>query len=152
MIKKNIFTKEGYEKLKKKLQGLEEKRKGLVEEMELARQAGDLAENSAYHQIRETVSLVSSQIDKIESQMVNAQIVSGKNGDGVIDIGSKVVVEVESQKKNFEIVGNGEVNPLNGKVSYQSPIGSSLIGKRKGDTLKVKTPSGETEYRIIEIG
>jgi len=130
---------------------LRRKKKRLVEEMELARQEGDLAENSAYHQLRESVDLVSRQINEIEQQMVNAQIVSGRNGNGRVDIGSRVVVETGKKRKMFEIVGNGEADPLTGRVSYRSPVGSSLMGKKKNDIVKIKTPSGETSYRIIEI-
>lgn len=151
MVTQNFFTKDGYRQLQEKLSELQTRRDELSEQMELARQEGDLAENSAYHQLREAVNLVSSQIDDLEGQMTNAKIIENNGGNGTVNIGNKVTVEVSSLKKSFEIVGNGEADPVIGKISYQSPIGASLMGRKKGETVKIRTPTGETEYVIVSI-
>ncbi len=147
---KNILTKRGYTQLKKKLAELKARRAHLVEEMELARQEGDLAENSAYHQLRETVTIVSQQIQELERKLINVEIAES-NSDGRVAVGTRVLVEVNGQKKELEIVGDGETDPLNGKISYQSPIGSRLLGRSQGEVVKIETPSGVVEYRILAV-
>jgi len=147
---KNILTKTGYEQLKKKLAKLKGKRAELVEEMELARQEGDLAENSAYHQLRETVTIVTQQIQDLEKKLANVEIAENNN-DGKVAVGTRVLVEVNGRKRELEIVGNGETDPLNGKISYQSPIGSQLLGRKQGEVVKIETPGGTTEYRILTV-
>ncbi len=147
---KNILTKQGYKELKEKLSELEKERDRLVVDMEAARQEGDLSENSAYHNLRENLTIVRNQIGDLKQRLSNVEITS-KNGDGTIGVGNKVVVEVNGKTKNIQIVGGGEADPLNGKISYQSPIGSCLMGRKKGETVEVETPAGATEYKIIEV-
>lgn len=146
----NKLTKTGFEKLKEKLEGLVLKRKGLVEEMELARQEGDLSENSAYHQLRNTITLITSQIGDLEEKLADVKIVQ-KNNNGLVEIGSLVLVRVGGSEKELEVVGDGEADPLKGRVSYRSPIGASLMGRKKGDSVKIKTPGGVIEYRLLAI-
>ena len=149
---KSVLTAVGLEKLQCQLNLLRKKRARLVEEMEMARQEGDLAENSAYHQLREDVAVVTSQIEDLEDKLAGAKVIDGTGSDtDKVDIGNKVKVEVNSIVRNFEIVGDGEADPLNGKTSYQSPIGSGLLGKKKGYLVKIETPGGMIEYRILEI-
>lgn len=147
---KNILTKTGYQQLKKKLARLKSKRSKLVEEMELARQEGDLAENSAYHQLRETVTIITQQIEELERKLTNVEIAEDSD-DGKVSVGSRILVEVNGKERKLEIVGDGETDPLNGKISYQSPIGSQLLGRSQGEVVKVETPSGIVEYRILAI-
>lgn len=147
---KNILTKTGYEQLKKKLTKLREKRIKMVKEMELARQEGDLAENSAYHQLRETVTIISQQIQDLEEKLANVKIVKS-NDDGTVAVGSRVLIEINGQRRELEIVGDGEADPLGGKISYQSPIGGQLLGRKQGEVVKIKTPAGIVEYRILAV-
>jgi len=147
---KNILTKKGYQQLKKKLAELKARRAQLVAEMELARQEGDLAENSAYHQLRETVTIVSQQIENLERKLADVEIVEAKT-NGQVGVGSRVLVEVRGQQKELEIVGDGESDPLNGKISYQSPIGARLLGRQAGELVAIETPGGKVEYRILKV-
>lgn len=147
---KNILTKTGYRRLKQKLARLKSKRSRLIEEMELARQEGDLAENSAYHQLRETVTIITQQIQELEEKLADVEIAEN-SGNGKVAVGSRLLVEVNGKKKKLEIVGDGETDPLNGKISYQSPIGSQLLGRNQGEVVKIETPSGVIEYRILAI-
>lgn len=147
---KNILTKQGYKNLKKKLRELKLERDRLVKDMEAARQEGDLSENSAYHNLRENLTIVRNQIGDLKQRLSNVEI-SEKNGDGTVGVGNKVVVEVNGKTRKMQIVGGGEADPLKGKVSYESPIGSSLLDHKQGETVKVKTPRGTSEYKIIEV-
>jgi transcription elongation factor GreA len=147
---KNILTKEGYKQLKQKLRDLEKERDRLVTDMEEARQEGDLSENSAYHNLRENLTIVRNQIGDIKQRLANATI-SEKNGNGKVGVGNKVIVEVNGKEKVLQVVGGGEADPLKGKISYQSPIGSSLLNHKKGDSVQVDTPQGTNEYKIIEV-
>jgi len=147
---KNILTKRGYKKLKKKLRQLEKERDRLVEDMEAARQEGDLSENSAYHNLRENLTIVRNQIGDLEQRLANVEITK-KNGDGTVGVGNKVTVEVNEKTKDIHLVGGGEADPLAGKISYESPIGASLIGHKKGETVEVETPAGKSMYKIVEV-
>jgi len=147
---KNILTKRGYKKLKKKLRQLEKERDRLVKDMEAARQEGDLSENSAYHNLRENLTIVRNQIGDLEQRLANVEITK-KNGDGTVGVGNKIKVEVNGKTKDIHLVGGGEADPLAGKISYESPIGASLIGHKKGETVEVETPAGKSMYKIVDV-
>jgi len=121
-----------------------------VGEMEAARQEGDLSENSAYHQLREDVAVVTTQLAEVEEKLMGAEVVE-KVTNGTIDIGSKVRVQINGLVKNLEIVGDGEADPMTGKTSYQSPLGACLIGKKKGETIEIEAPAGKIQYLVLEI-
>ncbi|MFH1561395.1 MAG: GreA/GreB family elongation factor [Patescibacteria group bacterium] len=147
----NTITATGYEALKEKLNQLKVRRSVLVKDMDLARQEGDLAENSAYHQLREDVVIITQRIDELTRKIDGAKIVEVSNGT-TVGVGSKVVVEIAEKSRQFEIVGDGEADPLNGRISHQSPIGVKLMGKKAGDVVKIETPAGLTEYRVVKVG
>jgi len=146
----SILTQTGLEKLKRERERLKKKRARLVKEMEAARQEGDLSENSAYHQLREDVAVVTTQIAEIEEKLMGAEVVE-RTTNGTVDIGSKVKVKINGLIKELEIVGDGEADPLSGKTSYQSPLGACLIGKKKGETVEIEAPAGKIQYLILEI-
>ena len=145
-----LLTKKGYEALKKKLAALQKKRAKLVEEMELARQEGDLAENFAYHQLRETVAIANQEIEELEKKLAQAKVVASGAAD-VVGVGSRVTIEVDGQERVIEIVGDGESDPLKGKVSYQTPLGKALLGKKPGEGIVLETPGGRKEYRVVRV-
>jgi transcription elongation factor GreA len=145
-----ILSKQGYKNLKKKLKELKKEQERLVEDMEAARQEGDLSENSAYHNLRESVTLVRNQIGDLEQKLANVEI-RDKEDNGSVGFGSTVKVKVNGDTKTIQVVGDGEADPLKGKISYKSPIGQGLVGKKKGQTATIETPGGEKEYTILEI-
>lgn len=147
---KTILSKKGYKKLKQKLKDLKTERDRLVEDMEEARQEGDLSENSAYHNLRESLTIVRNQIGDLDQKLVNAEIRS-KEKNGAVGFGTEIKVKVNGGEKTIQIVGDGEANPLKGKISYRSPIGQGLIGKNEGQSAKIETPNGEIEYKVLEI-
>ncbi|MBI2048124.1 MAG: transcription elongation factor GreA [Parcubacteria group bacterium] len=150
---KTYLSKEKLEDLKKELEYLKtEKRKEVAESLEYARSLGDLSENAEYQEAGRLQTEVEDRIAAIETLLRSAIIVSDYKG-GVINIGSTVVVEKESDhiQKTYRIVGSEEADMLKGKISNRSPLGAGLIGKKKGDTTSVKTPSGEISYRIVSV-
>ena len=117
-----------------------------------ARQMGDLSENAEYHAAREELAWVQSRILEIKNILDNAEIISSnsKKTDSV-QIGSKILVKINDKEKEYQIVGAQEADPLNGKISNESPLGSSFLGKEKGDQIEVEVPAGIQKYKILKI-
>lgn len=113
---------------------------------------GDISENSEYDTAISEKELIESRISEIEEFMTNVQIIEddGKGGSE-IRYGSKVTIEKEGQKYDLTIVGSGEVDILNNTISFESPLGSAIKGKKKGDVVKVKADSGRYEVKIISV-
>lgn len=152
MTQKRLMTKEGLAKLEKSLAKLEGQRPKAVQRVEAARQMGDLRENSEYHAAREDLALLEAQIDELAEILANSQIVAAKaNGNSSIGLESQVVVAQNGNKLTYQLVGEHESDPLQGKISYASPLGQALMDKKVGDKVIAKTPAGEVEYKIISI-
>ncbi len=143
-------NKEALEKEFKELSGL--KRKEIISAVEYAKSLGDLSENAEYHAAREAQGKLEDRIQQIEYTLKYGQVVE-RSSDGSITVGSTVVVtkEGETNTRTFVIVGSEETDMLSGKISYKSPIGQSLQGKKKGDTVIVVTPKGDTQYKIVSV-
>lgn len=151
MTREIKVTKVGFEKLKNELDDLiKNKRPAVIARIARAREFGDLSENSEYDDARDEQSFIEGRIEEIESILKRAQIVSGPHSDS-IGIGSTVKVEVESGHEIYQIVGSTESDPINNKISAESPLGNALIGAKKDEEVKVKTPGGEVIYKIVEI-
>ena len=154
--KKEVYlTKEKLEKLKKELEGLiKVKRPDVMARIKEARSLGDLKENAEYHSAREEQSFIEGKIEELEYMVKNAKIIaeSGKVKNK-IDIGCKVACQIEGtkNKREFVIVGSAEVDVASGKISNESPIGMALIGKKVGDVIEVKAPSGTIRYKVLSI-
>lgn len=144
------FTKEGYEKILAEEKKLTGDRVLAVEDLAKARAMGDLSENGYYKAAREKLASIDSRIRRVKLMIKYAKVIEKKEGD-MIDFGSKVKVKVKGREREFEIVGKEESNPEEGKISNISPIGKALLGKKKGDKVKVKIPVGEVEYEVIEV-
>lgn len=150
-IMAEFITQEGLEKLKKELNYLKKiKRKEIAQKLKQAASFGDLRENFAYHQAKEEQAFVEGRIIELEKIIAQAKIIEKKKTD-VVEIGSKVILSDNKRTIEIEIVGSKEANPLDGKISFSSPLGEALLGKREGQKVIVKTPKGEIEYRIIKI-
>jgi transcription elongation factor GreA len=153
MAAKEYLTKEKFEELQKELQVLKtEKRKQIAEELEYAKSLGDLSENAEYHEAREDQAALEDRIAQVESILANADIVAVHHSN-VVDIGSKVTVAKKGSKDQrvFIIVGSEEIDTIAGKISFKSPIGQVLLGKKKGEECEVKTPGGDVVYTIVSI-
>ncbi len=149
---KKCFTKEGLEKLKKELSYLEkEKRKEVADKLKHAASFGDLSENSAYDDAKSEQNILETRIAKLRETIKDAQVVESKDGKSFVQIGSKVEIEVGGEKKIIEIVDGAEADPIKGRMSCESPMGKAVLGKKKGDVSRMKTPSGEKKIKIIDI-
>lgn len=128
------------------------RRKEILEALEYAKSLGDLSENAEYHQTREDQGKLEARIVKIEQILQSSQTVKGGGGE-VIEIGSKVVVQKDgnSENKTYVIVGSEEADMKAGKISNRSPFGEALFGKKKGDDVSFKTPSGSASYKIVNV-
>lgn len=141
------------EKLKEELRDLKTvKRRELADRIEAAKALGDLSENAEYHEAKDALGFVEGRILEIEDLLKHAQVIEHTAGEGTnVRVGSTVKVLVNGKEKTFEIVGSNEADPLSGKISNESPIGTALLGAHVGDKVNVKTPSGVTVYEVLEI-
>ena len=151
-MKKIQLTSIGFENLTNELKELENiKRPQVVDRLQKARAMGDLSENSEYSAAREELELIEGRIFEIKQILKNAEVVQTNNQKASVQIGSSVVVEINGKKEKFEIVGEFEANPMEKKLSHNSPIGQALIGKKPGDWVEVEVPAGKIRYKIVEI-
>ncbi len=153
MINKELITKERKAELEAELHRLESiERKEIIEALEFAKSLGDLSENAEYHQAREAQGKLEDRVSDIKRILKTAEVVSHRKGDR-IEVGSNVVVQKkgEKTKKEFIIVGEGEADMAAGKISYQSPLGSALFGKKKGEKALFEGPAGVVEYSILDV-
>lgn len=151
MSKETLLTKQGLEKLKENLKKLKEKRKVISERISIAREYGDLSENSEYDDARNEQSFVEGKIQDLEEMIKTSKVVAKTNSSDKIEMGSVVTLKADSDTFSYEIVGANESDPASGKISAESPLGFSLIGKAKGEKVEIKTPGGTTSYQIIEV-
>lgn len=149
------MTKEGKLKLEQELENLKTvKRKDVVERIKIARSFGDLSENSEYDSAKEEQAFVEGRITTLENMIRNAKIIEESELDSdTVSLGKTVTfVELpDGDEETYSIVGSAEADPFEGKISNDSPIAKSLIGKRVGDEVTVQTPGGEMNVRIVTI-
>lgn len=148
-----LLSKEKFEELTRELDELRTKRrKEVAEQLEYARSLGDLSENAEYQEAREMQGAVEDRIAKLESVLKNARIVQGVKTDSV-SMGSTVTVQKigGDEKHVYIIVGAEETNMFEGKISYHSPLGSALLGKKKHDEFSFHTPRGTQKYKILKV-
>jgi len=146
------ITKAGLETLKKELDGLVNvKRPKLVERLSYARSQGDLAENSDYTYAKEDLEFMDGRISELEEVLKNAKVVLSKGKNGGVAVGTTVTVKINGGKSVFEIVGEWEADPVNKKISHESPLGKALVGKKVGEKAEVEAPAGKVIYEILEI-
>jgi transcription elongation factor GreA len=147
------LTEEKFQEIKKELEYLKtEKRREVAEHLEYSKRLGDLSENAEYHEAREEQAGVEDRINHLESVINKAVIVDGQHGD-VVGVGDTVRVKKvgDGEVKVYKIVGSEEADSAQGKVSNMSPLGSALIGKKKGESFSFKTPKGQATYVLESI-
>lgn len=149
------LTQEGFEELKAELEELENvKLPAAITRVAEAREYGDLSENSEYHDARDDKNLIETRIEEIKSVLERAEVVKNTRSKQVVGMGSKVTVvlkDKKAKKKTIQIVGEYEADPASGKVSSASPLGSALMGHKKGDEVTYDAPAGEITYVIEDI-
>jgi transcription elongation factor GreA len=150
---KKLFrlTQEGVDELKLELKGLVGQRSGVAERIKQARELGDLSENAEYQTAREEQDRLESRISELEQVLHNVQIIKKPKSNGEVKLGNVAHVKAANGKtRQFQVVGTMEADPLNGKISDESPIGKILMGKKVGDKVVLKN-SPNTTYKINSI-
>lgn len=149
------MTQEGKAKLEQELENLKTvKRKEVVERIKIARSFGDLSENSEYDSAKEEQAFVEGRITTLENMIRNAKIITEDEMKGdAVSLGSTVTfIELpDGEEETYSIVGSAEADPFEGKISNDSPIAKSLIGKKVGEEVSVQTPGGEMSVKITSI-
>lgn len=156
MTQKHVFlTPEGLIKLENELDiSKTVRRKEIASRIKTALDFGDLSENSEYDQAKNEQAQLEERIAKLETMLRNAKLIDeDETTTDVVSIGSKVVVnDLEyDEEMEYVIVGSAEADPFEGKISNESPLGSSLLGKKPGDQVEVKVPDGSIKYEILKI-
>lgn len=153
--KKYVMTYEGVKKLEDELEHLKTvKRKEITEKIKVALSFGDLSENAEYDEAKNEQAFVEGRIVQLENMLKNATIVDESEiSTDIVSIGSIVKVKDYEFDEEVEyiIVGSAEADPLNNKISNESPVGSGLVGKKVGDVIEIQVPDGVSKYEILGI-
>jgi len=148
-----LVTKEGLKKLKEELNFLEhDRRKEIANRLQEAISYGDLSENSEYQEAKEEQAFVEGRIAELAKKIKYAKIISDQHS-GKVNLGS--VIELKNltlkENENYTVVGVTEVDPFEGRISNESPLGKAVIGKRKNDKFSIKAPAGVFEYKVLKV-
>jgi transcription elongation factor GreA len=152
----NYLTKEKFDELTAELENLKTvRRREIAEQLEYARSLGDLSENAEYEEARNLQAASEDRIRTIEEQLSHARIIEHAKGgrSGVVSLGHFVTIQKQGEKEEhtYEIVGSAEANMQEHKISHLSPLGSALMGKKKGELFTFDTPKGSQKYKIVNI-
>ncbi len=150
MKKQFRLTQEGVDELKTELASAVAKRTAIADAIRSAREMGDLSENAEYQTARQEQERNEARISELENILQSVEIIKKPAGGHKVQLGSKVKLK-NSTIKEFQVVGTVEADPLNGKISDESPIGQALLGKKVGDSVEIKTPAETITYQIVEI-
>ena len=147
-----IISQEGYDKLEKELAYLKNiKRREIADRIQKAKDMGDLSENAEYSEAKDAQAFNDGRIAELNSMIKNLTVVQNVNGKDVVGMGSKVKAQINGSTKEFTIVSFNEADPLEGKISNESPLGRAFLNKKKGDKVIVNIPKGDVEYEILSI-
>ncbi|NFS07707.1 transcription elongation factor GreA [Clostridium botulinum] len=153
--KKYVMTYEGVKKLEEELEYLKTvKRKEITEKIKVALSFGDLSENSEYDEAKNEQAFAEGRIIQLENMLKNASIVDENEvPKDVVSVGSIVKVKDYEfdEEVQYIIVGSAEADPMNNKISNESPVGNGLIGKKVGDIIEVTVPDGVSKYEILKV-
>ncbi|MFH0905376.1 MAG: transcription elongation factor GreA [bacterium] len=153
-VKELYVSKEGLAKLREELDELKAQRVEITQKIKEAREFGDLSENAEYQEARTKQSFTEGRIEEIETTLKMARVIddSSSRGDGEVTVGSTVVVEGNGRQLTYYLTGSNEASPEEGKISNESPLGQALLGRRTGELVTLKTPDGDREYKVVQVG
>ncbi|SHN10120.1 transcription elongation factor GreA [Gracilibacillus kekensis] len=153
--KEFYMTEEGLQKLENELEYLKiERRQEVVERIKIARDFGDLSENSEYDAAKDEQAFVESRIVQVENMIRNAVIIQDENvSPDIVSLGRTITFQElpDGEEESYTIVGSAEADPFEGKISNDSPIAKSLLGHSIGEEVVVPTPAGEMNVKIINV-
>lgn len=154
-MEKIMFTQEAYDKLVKDLENLKNvERPRVLQELVDARAQGDLSENAEYHAAKERLASIDNiEMPKLQDQLARAQVIAFDTNSDTIKFGATITAKNLKTKREivYQLVSPEEADALNGKISFKSPIGAALMGKKRGDTVEVVTPKGKNQFEIIDF-
>ena len=152
----NFLTKEGCQKLQEELDYLRTaKRQEVANRLHEAMEGGELIENAEYEAAKNEQAFVEGRIQELDLLLASAKIIeeNGKKKGDLVQLGSKVTIkEGNFEAETFTIVGAAEANPRDGKISNESPIGKAILNRKLGETVKVETPGGTYNVKILKVG
>ncbi|MFO7265804.1 MAG: transcription elongation factor GreA [Bacillota bacterium] len=153
--KEVLLTREGLAKLERELELLKTvRRREVAERIRQALEFGDISENSEYDDAKNEQAFIEGKIMQLEKMLRNAKVIDESEiEEGVVSLGSRVRLKDLEYGDEFEyiIVGSAEADPLNHRISNESPVGQAIMGKRKGTIVEVKAPDGVIKYQILEV-
>jgi len=144
------LTPEAIEELRGDIARIERARPAAVEELRRTREMGDLSENAAYQEAKARVAGMDSALFRLNERLKFARPITGGTS-GAVTVGSTVEVEVGGKRRTLQILGTQETDPGSGRISFHSPVGAALMGKRAGDTATVSTNGKRIEYRVMAV-
>lgn len=145
------ISSEGLEQLKKELEEFKQKRQEIAKRLEEAKALGDLSENAEYQEAREDQAFNEGKIVELEQTLKEAVVISKNVKKDIVRVGATVKVKSDNGTQTFNIVGSEEANPIEGKISNESPLGKSFLGRRAGEAIEAETPRGKIKYKILGI-
>lgn len=155
MTKQTVITDEGLRRLEEELEDLKTvKRKEIAEKIKVALSFGDLSENSEYDEAKNEQAIIEGRIAEIESQLKNVRVLDESElSNETVHIGSKITIKevATGDQEVYKIVGSTEADPMNGRISDESPVGKAMLGHAVGDVVEVEIPSGAVSYQLMEI-
>jgi transcription elongation factor GreA len=152
MVEEKVYlTQGGLKNLKEEYDQLVNvRRKEVAEKLQKARELGDISENAAYDAARDEQAFVEGRIAELDGLLKNVEVVEQEKA-GAVQVGSRVRVHLDGNEQEFQIVGAPEANPLDGKISHESPLGQALLGKKVGEKVEITAPDGKLTYHVLEI-
>ena len=152
--KETIVTTEGLKQLEKELENLKTvKRREVAERIKQAIEFGDISENSEYEDAKNEQAFIEGRISTLNQMISHAKVIAESSRKDIVSIGSTVLIKDLEFDEEFKytIVGSVEADPDANKISNESPVGSAILGKTKGDVVEVSVPAGKVRYEILEI-
>jgi transcription elongation factor GreA len=154
--KKIYLTKDGLDDLKKEYEDLTKNRRPkIVARVSSARDQGDLSENAEYAAAREELAFTDGRIDELEELLKQVTVITEDKTDSPdgksVKLGSNVTLHVNGKKEVYMVVGEWEADPIEKKISHESPLGKALLGKKINETVEVQAPAGKIVYTIVSV-
>lgn len=153
-VKETLLTAEGLKKLEEELAHYKSVRRiEVAQRIKTAIEYGDISENSEYDDAKNEQAFIEGHIIELENKINTAKIIDEKTRKNVVSVGSKVKLldEEFNEELDYVIVGSSEADPFNNRISNESPVGSAILGKKKGATVEINTPDGVATFKILAI-
>jgi transcription elongation factor GreA len=153
VAKETVLTREGFEKLKEEIDELSTvRRREVAERIKEAREFGDISENSEYDDAKNEQAMLEARIAQLEERLRDAIVIDEAGlPDDVVSLGTHVTLKLPTGEATFQVVGSAESDPDENRLSNESPIGKAILGRKKGETVDVVTPSGQIKIKIVAI-